>query len=177
MTTTDYQKQAIDFLSRFNLTFQAEFVGKTCPPFATKTPHGKCPTCGDTHGWEWKITLSRGRRQLIFPFWNSFSDTHYEDGAKGWAEKRLASVERQALIRNGVAAGHGWALPPTAYDILACISSDHNCPETFEEWCAEFGYDTDSRRAEAVYRRCKDFAYKLIRFFTSEELAALSEIN
>ena len=39
---------------------------------------------------------------------------------------------------------------PSAYDILACITK--NDPGTFEDFCSEFGYDTDSRKAEKVYK-------------------------
>jgi hypothetical protein len=66
---------------------------------------------------------------------------------------------------------------PTAYDVLACISSEVHCPNTFSEFCSEFGYDEDSRKAPAMFRRCDSFATRLRAFFTEEELKALSEIN
>lgn len=68
-------------------------------------------------------------------------------------------------------------IPPTQYGVLACISSDADCPETFEEFCADYGYDTDSRRAEATFRRCSQFARRLRAFFTAGELEQLSEIR
>jgi hypothetical protein len=46
---------------------------------------------------------------------------------------------------------------PTMYDILACIQK-YDCG-TFEDFCSEFGYDTDSRNAERTYKAvCKEFA-------------------
>ena len=49
---------------------------------------------------------------------------------------------------------------PTMYDILAAITKYD--PGTFENFCADFGYDTDSRRAEKTYHAVvgewKDFS-------------------
>jgi len=38
---------------------------------------------------------------------------------------------------------------PTAYDILAGVQK--NDPGTFEDFCSDFGYDEDSRKAEKIY--------------------------
>src|SRR6478609_4379590 len=35
---------------------------------------------------------------------------------------------------------------PSAYDVLACLSGDINCRDTFEEFCGDYGYDPDSRK-------------------------------
>jgi len=32
---------------------------------------------------------------------------------------------------------------------------------TFEEWAPEMGYDADSRKGEAIYRTCLEYALKL----------------
>lgn len=31
----------------------------------------------------------------------------------------------------------------------------------FENWASEYGYDTDSRKAESIYQACLDIALKL----------------
>lgn len=66
---------------------------------------------------------------------------------------------------------------PTAYDILAYLSSDSTCPETFADFCAEYGYKEDSRKAFATFKCCATFGKRLRAFFASDELAALAEIN
>jgi hypothetical protein len=44
---------------------------------------------------------------------------------------------------------------------LACLMSDASSGNmNFEEFCSEFGYDTDSRNAYAVYNDCKKQADK-----------------
>ena len=64
---------------------------------------------------------------------------------------------------------------PNAYDVLACISGDAYTPDTFKEFCDEYGYD--SRRAEATWKRCHAFGKQLLAFFTAKELRALAEIR
>ncbi len=64
---------------------------------------------------------------------------------------------------------------PTAYDLLTCITK--NDPGTFENFCGDFGYDEDSRKAEKVYNAvCKEWE-KVERFSTYEELEQVQEIQ
>lgn len=53
---------------------------------------------------------------------------------------------------------------PSAADVLACICSDALAGEQdFGEFCREFGYDSDSRRAEQTWRACAALAPKVRR--------------
>ena len=65
----------------------------------------------------------------------------------------------------------------TAYDVLACISSDQFCPDTFGEFCREYGHDNDSIFAKELWKRAKKFAKKMNGFFSKEELDDLVEIQ
>jgi CDGSH-type Zn-finger protein len=67
--------------------------------------------------------------------------------------------------------------PLTAYSALACLSSDAYCPQTFADFCAGYGYEEDSRKAEQTFRRSDRFARRIREFFTMEELGALSNIQ
>lgn len=53
--------------------------------------------------------------------------------------------------------GHGHnGKPPEVEDVLNCIASDSGAIEmSFEDFCAEFGYDEDSRKAERTWKACK----------------------
>ena len=45
---------------------------------------------------------------------------------------------------------------PSMYDVLACITKYE--PGTFEDFCYDYGYDTDSRKAEKTYNAvCKEY--------------------
>jgi len=52
---------------------------------------------------------------------------------------------------------------PKAADVLASLALDSSVLDsgTFEDWAAEYGYDSDSREAEKTYRQCLDIALKL----------------
>lgn len=67
------------------------------------------------------------------------------------------------------------ATMPTMYDILACMTWYD--PETFEDFCANYGYDEDSRSAEKTYRGVKKEYNALKNMFNEEEMEAISRIN
>lgn len=66
---------------------------------------------------------------------------------------------------------------PSAYDVLACISSDIHCEESFADFCSDFGYETDSIKAKQTHGRCLAFSKRLRAFFTPSELEQLAEIQ
>lgn len=62
--------------------------------------------------------------------------------------------------------GHNGRMPELA-DVLDCLVSDASSVRNsrgFEDWCADLGYDTDSRKAEKTYKTCERQADKLERF-------------
>lgn len=62
------------------------------------------------------------------------------------------------------------------YDVLNafyCFVSDAlSGLESFESFCGEFGYDTDSRKAEKIYKACKrDYAkFERVSGFSDDEM-------
>lgn len=52
---------------------------------------------------------------------------------------------------------------PRVDDVLARLVSDADAADvTFEDWCGDFGYDQDSRKAEKLYRACADQRPRLL---------------
>ncbi len=44
---------------------------------------------------------------------------------------------------------------PSASGVLQCLQSDtYNLDHGFTNWAEDFGFDTDSRKAEATYKQC-----------------------
>jgi len=66
---------------------------------------------------------------------------------------------------------------PSAYSILASIASDQTCPDTFQEFCSEYGYYDDSIKARRMFKLCLDLATRMRNFFTITELGELSKIQ
>lgn len=56
---------------------------------------------------------------------------------------------------------------PDASEVLSCLVSDATSfdnARSFEEWASDFGYDPDSRKAEATYREVEAQTARVIRF-------------
>lgn len=56
---------------------------------------------------------------------------------------------------------------PTAADVVSCLASDWSGIQStrdFEDWATDYGYDTDSRKAEKLYQACKRAAEKFARW-------------
>jgi len=159
MTTTtiatEYDQQAEDFLAQNAIGFRAKHRGDKCPKWGGYEPKprhgGECRQCGTIHGDRYRVTLWRIG-------WGGPGGTVSFDF---WDSHKNAS--------------DGKAL--TAYEVLACISSDVHCPETFDDFCAEYGYEEDSRKAHKIFKRSSLFAGRLRAFFDDAEIESLQEIR
>jgi hypothetical protein len=62
--------------------------------------------------------------------------------------------------------GYGLNGEPTAPEVLDCLASDAMGVEwdSFEGWCNNYGYDTDSRKAEKTYQLIESQSKKLENF-------------
>ena len=64
---------------------------------------------------------------------------------------------------------------PTAYDILSCLQKYDT--GDFENFCGDFGYDTDSRKAEKMYKAVRKEYEALAKMYSEDELALMAEIQ
>lgn len=93
----------------------------------------------------WSVTIKYERRVYSCP---------YSTGT-GLSRLQLA-CER---VHGGISTPRGNMKPtePPLADVLSSLLSDaSNADTTFEDWCGDFGYDTDSRKALATYLACQD---------------------
>lgn len=52
---------------------------------------------------------------------------------------------------------------PSIYDVLACVQKCD--PGNFEQFCWEYGYNSDSRKAERIYEAVVDEYENVVRLF------------
>lgn len=65
-------------------------------------------------------------------------------------------------------------VPPHAADVLYCLLLDSDAStQSFESWCSELGYDSDSRKALVTYEACQRNADKLARVLSRATLDEL----
>lgn len=95
----------------------------------------------------WRFTLTRNGREYSATFGQSLAESR--------TTKRRLTV------------------PPHAYDLLAGIQKDD--PGSFHDFCASFGYDEDSRKAEATHRAVMEEWHGVDRLF-HDVLDRLQEI-
>jgi hypothetical protein len=73
---------------------------------------------------------------------------------------------KQMTVVFSMGYGHNGKEPKLA-DVLDCLSSDASGLESsrgFEDWCSDYGYDTDSRKAEKIYKSVEHQAKRLKNF-------------
>ena len=158
---TEYDIQAEQFLTSNGLKFRATLSDTKTPAWSRD---GK-------HGHHYRVTLSRNSPEA----WKK--NTRRKHPNYLGEDTPARSCARLTFDFWGSIANAETGQAPTAYDVLACISGDANAPDTFEDWCADLGYDTDSLTALQTYRRCSAFAKRLQAFFTPAELEQLAEIQ
>lgn len=69
---------------------------------------------------------------------------------------------------------------PTVRDVLECLLSDASGvanSESFEDWCGDYGYDTDSRKAERTYNACVEQTESLRQLLGDDFDAAVFPSN
>lgn len=169
-----YEKQAQDFLNKTETTFKAEFV-KHDKYFDDDTQSRDIYLCA----------LARGERVKIFKFGQSIDGSGWQFWVKPNPHNKITvsgeltkeQAKRKALERYGNLHGIE-SKPPepvTAYDLLSCLQKYP--VESFEDFCAEFGYNTDSRKAEKLYSAtCEEYA-KVEALFNDKEMEELRKIQ
>lgn len=183
---SEYTEQAEKFLTDHNLTFRAVYIGEDCPAFCEDAAKGDIlepgtfPRKNHIHGSHWRITISGEKRgHITVDFWDSYNDASVRHYRKT-GDIRYSDIARGLGLKPGAGM---WEIRrkypkdprPTAYDMLDCITRYE--PGTFEDFCSDYGYDSDSRRAETVYQAVVKEWRMVSRFFTAEELAEIQEIN
>lgn len=163
---------------KFNLEFKAEFLENSL--------HFQ----GDKETRDiYNITLKRGARKYTFKFGQSIVKSGFyasygrqkytiprekintkDSDLKVWVKFNLqrdfGNVANDKIIR---------PIAPTLYDVLACLQKYD--VGTFENFCSEFGYETDSRNAKKTYKAVVKEYDKMCSLFSNDELEVLQLIS
>lgn len=179
---SSYDQQAIDFLNSTGTEFKCEFI-KNSKHFSDDKETRDI----------YKITLTRKNRTYTFEFGSSLNDSGFKLKQGNGREINIptSESERPLLLRNSTALkmlvertvkfnlnnNDKILLPkePTAYSVLACLTKYN--PGTFEDFCDEFGYNTDSKKAEKTYNAVRDEYLHIISLFNESEMNQLQEIQ
>lgn len=154
---SEYEIQAENFLNEAGITFKALFLF-----------HGPHWEDDKENRNVWELILTREKKTFSVRFGQSIAESFLwlaKDGHRlvepgAWGARKYEPTKRNL---------------PTSYDFLACLTKYD--PGTFEDFCGEFGYDTDSRKAEKTYFAVQEEWKKVRTFFSADEIEKLQEIN
>lgn len=92
-------------------------------------------------------------------------------------QNTIAKVEMEDVASETGRVGHTRLIGPAAADVLysVCLDSTENY-SCFEQWAADIGFDTDSRKAEQIYNDCKIQTARAVKLFGSALFAELAEL-
>lgn len=138
------------------------------------------------HSLNWRVTLTKSGRAVL--------TTDYMAGCAhcpSYKQSSYKTVDGNAAVREECETGravrwrseslglfaHGAPILPNTVDVLYSLVLDADVINysTFEEWANEFGYDPDSRKAEATYRACLQHALALRGAVGDDGLRTLQE--
>ena len=171
--SNEYIEQADKFLTDTNTTVKIEYL-----------KHGKHFDDDQTRDI-YKITISRSGRKFSFEFGNSIVDSgiihawgiegtfRHNGQIAAFAQHVIdAKLRRLDLARFKALTPR---VSPSSYSVLACLTK-YDCG-TFEDFCSEFGYDIDSRKAKKTYKAvCKEWK-NVQSIWSDDEIEQLQEIS
>lgn len=125
----------------------------------------------------WRVTVLRNGREILTTDYSAGSahcpsykhddkaETRHmvawecEHGFKASGVRWGGRPEAYGATRGNVAQ----PIKPDSLNVLASLAMDSDVIDAggFESWASDLGYDTDSRKAESIYRACLDIALKL----------------
>lgn len=177
-TETEYNKQANEFLTKTGTEYKAEFL-KFDKHFEDDKEERLI----------FKITLTRGTRKYSFNFGASLNDTEkafkmlhgktlYGDDWRGnlqYPAKRLRDEEVLRALIPLITKHKDKIKLPSAYSVLACLTKYN--PYDFNDFCMQYGYDNDSKKAEKTYNAVKEEWQNVQALWSDKEIEQLQDIQ
>lgn len=170
-TATDYTAAVREIVP--DLEYSAEFV-----------PQSKSRNAGDKHpSLNWRVTLGRAGRTLTTDYMQGIGHLPKTEKAfnprsvEGDKAIRRAAEQGTFARHDGYVTSRNPIPAPELADVLHSLLLDAEAINSgsFEDWAGDFGYDTDSRKAEAIYRACLDTGLKLRAMLGDETIQRLRE--
>jgi hypothetical protein len=82
--------------------------------------------------------------------------------------KRIGVWHGETPCQHARCQGKRVPTPPDLYTILCSLKADDTQGRTFDEWCGDYGMDTDSRKAMSMYLACQQSEADSRKFFGSD---------
>lgn len=160
---SEYEKQADEFMKKYGVTMETKLLGNM--PYFDDDKENR-----DVY----QITLKRGNKTWSFRFGQSIVNSKSEKVYYLDQIKKIHNWNIKDFIYIGNSQYKKKPIAPTPYDILATITKSD--PGTFADFCGDFGYDEDSRKAEKTYFAVQKEYQEVSKMF-GDCMDELQEIN
>lgn len=182
-TTTTENITLAEFIAQHGITMAAKRVDSNRHmPDSANMDHWLCslkrPTLGSSPrsvaGMRVTFSMGRGHRKAPETTYEQWLHMNGErpgtvPPTSAQAERNLRANYRAFLERNGTPT------PPDVASMLDCLASDaYSVGEGFADFCANYGYDEDSRKAYRTFRACQRSTEKLKAFLGADALEQLT---
>lgn len=166
------EQSVVAFLATTDVQFSVRYVG------FTNRDDWQCD--------EWKVTLKGLRLDTYFEFYTGLGHraeaTGIERQSAKWQFPGVTAKDVTTLTRYGrayLAEVEKLRKPkePSLASVLSSFILDSRAiDQSFNDWCDESGYDTDSRKALKTYEACCEQGQKLRKLFTAEQRSILETL-
>lgn len=178
----NYEQKAIDFLTKNNITIDIIFKKND---FYFNDDDDKRDI--------YSITIARGNRSMNFDFGQSIKESGFKVIFKYQnTEKKIEynftnpeiythkNFKKDIFKLCHEKFGYDTTIesitppnPPTTYDVLSCLT--YNDPGTFEDFCLEFGYNSDSIKDLELYKRVVKEYQQILTIFNDQEIKEIQD--
>ena len=150
-------------LARLGLTVETEFV-----PWSKSRNYKPGGATLNERTLNWKVTLKKEGEEILTTDYSA--GIAHCPGYKAFGKYKLtesqaieAATELGYVVRN---RGHGECkepINPDTKDVIYSLTMDSDVIEHdgFKDWAENLGYDTDSRKAEAIFKACLGLAKQM----------------
>jgi len=172
---SQYDQQALDFLKKTGAEIKVKFLKNDF--------HFE----GDKEKRDiYSVSIIRGKRSYKFNFGQSIAHSgkffvgykmagnNIHRNAKPFNDHNLAKKEMYMGSGMSIISNKNYEIP-SAYSILSCLQKYD--VGSLKDFCWEFGYDEDSKKAEKLYNAVCDEYKNMQALFSEEELEVLHEIQ
>lgn len=161
------RKEITDALVAAGIEYRAILTQKG----AIQPPASKEDKPWEHDAWMVRFSCRANGRSLGLPFKCGIG--HRKPPA--FARSQFERSPKMAYDRRQLEAA-GVPQAPHAADVLHSLVSDDTHGASFRDWCADFGYDEDSRKALALYEQCQRQTDDARTFFGRELFEKFGEI-
>lgn len=153
------EKEVNDYLAAIGVTVNAVLIGER-----------------KSDDWlhdAWVVSFTAGKTSVDFDYKTGVGHRK----SKNPMPADIARLSSRTLARVDWGKRNVLPVKPPAAGVLHSLILDGSAAHmSFADWCGEYGYDTDSRKALSLYEQCQQNGDKMKKVFSSEQIAKLSEL-